>query len=281
MIINDNGCIWLLCFCRFYLRHLVQAFRVDLALSPTTPSRHQMQHWPGWMGAGPRKGKESEGRGRKAWTSQIVPRTESKDAVQVASQKFKKCMEMFILLFWLQYSDYRHQRFHFLTECLWRVIHTFLAGRFFSVLWYIVSTCGILPPFESWTRERAQHAFGHDAEAVLVQPTYQCVVCLQKGNQGREAGHGQTWSDMARRGWNRWRLANLQCAMSSTCVNLKKREECIYGFIHIPELEPQKTIYRRWKICSLLILLGVISVLDSMYSSHILCLSSNANHIIL
>ena len=99
-----------------------------------------------------------------------------------------------------------------------------------------------------------------------------------KGERLDMARHGQTWPDVAGTGW---RLANLQCAMSSTCVNLKKREECIYGFIHIPELEPQKTIYRRWKICSLLILLGVISVLDSMYSSHILCLSSNANHIIL
>lgn len=56
---------WLLCLFRFYLRCLVKAFRVDLALSPTTPSRHQMQHWPGWMGARPRKGKGSDGKGRK------------------------------------------------------------------------------------------------------------------------------------------------------------------------------------------------------------------------
>ena len=46
--------------------------------------------------------------------------------------------------------------------------------------------------------------------------------------------------DMARHGWSGWRLANLQCAMVSTCVNLKKSEECIYGFIHIPKLQREK-----------------------------------------
>ena len=52
-------------------------------------------------------------------------------------------------------------------------------------------------PVESLTHKAAQYTFGHDAEAVLVQPTHQCVVCLQKGNKGREAGHGQSWPDMA------------------------------------------------------------------------------------
>lgn len=74
----------------------------------------------------------------------------------------------------------------------------FLAWQFFSAVRYCKYLWHPYPPLNhERICKRAQHAFGHDAEAVLVQPTYQCVVCLQKGNKGREAGHGQTWPDMA------------------------------------------------------------------------------------